>query len=249
MTNRPEKMNVDELVAIDVHTHAEISVRDPQPPTIFQEAAQKYFKHAHDSQPTIPQIAAYYRERKMACVIFSVDGLRARGIKPVSNEEVAELAAENSDVMIPFASIDPASGAAGVREARRLIEHYGVKGFKFHPQFQEFFPDDRAAYPLYEVIAEHELPALFHTGHSGMGTGMPGGGGIRLKYGNPMHVDDVAVDFPTMPIVLAHPSWPWQDEASVDRLAQAAGLHRPLGLVAEVFPAAARAIREHTAET
>ncbi len=110
------------------------------PPTIFQEAAQKYFKHAHDSQPTIPQIAAYYRERKMACVIFSVDGLRARGIKPVSNEEVAELAAENSDVMIPFASIDPASGAAGVREARRLIEHYGVKGFKFHPQFQEFFP-------------------------------------------------------------------------------------------------------------
>ena len=47
----------------------------------------------------------------------------------------------------------------------------------------------------------------------GMGTGMPGGGGIRLKYGNPMHVDDVAVDFPTMPIVLAHPSWPWQDEA------------------------------------
>ena len=205
-------MNVDELVAIDVHAHAEISVRDPQPPTMFQEAAQKYFKHDHP-RPTIPEIAAYYRERKMACVIFSVDGFRARGIKPVPNEEVAELAAENADVMIPFASIDPKSGASGVREARRLIDHYGVKGFKFHPQFQEFFPDDRSAYPLYEVIAEHELPALFHTGHSGMGTGMPGGGGIRLKYGNPMHVDDVAVDFPTMPIVLAHPSWPWQDEA------------------------------------
>ena len=109
-------MNLDELVAIDVHTHAEISVRDPQPPTVFQEAAQKYFKHEHDTQPTIPEIAAYYRERKMACVIFSVDGLRARGIKPVSNEEVAELAAENADVMIPFASIDPASGAA--RRAR-----------------------------------------------------------------------------------------------------------------------------------
>jgi predicted TIM-barrel fold metal-dependent hydrolase len=69
------------------------------------------------------------------------------------------------------------------------------------------------AYPLYEVIAEAGLPALFHTGHSGMGTGMRGGGGIRLKYGNPMDVDDVAVDFPDMPIILAHPSWPWQDEA------------------------------------
>jgi predicted TIM-barrel fold metal-dependent hydrolase len=207
------KMDVDALVAIDVHAHAEISLRDPQPPTVFQEGAKKYFKHDHGASPTIPEIAAYYRERKMACVIFSVDGERARGIKPVSNEEVAELAAENADVMIPFASIDPARGLEGVREARRLIEHYGVRGFKFHPQFQEFFPNDRMAYPLYEVIAEAALPALFHTGHSGMGTGLPGGGGIRLKYGNPMDVDDVAVDFPTMPIVLAHPSWPWQDEA------------------------------------
>ena len=42
---------------------------------------------------------------------------------------------------------------------------------------------------------------------------MPGGGGIRLKYGNPMDIDDVAVDFPDMPIILAHPSFPWQDEA------------------------------------
>ena len=149
----------------------------------------------------------------MACVIFTVDGERARGQKRISNEEVAEAANENSDVMIPFASIDPAKGRMGAREARNLIENYGVKGFKFHPQFQEFFPNDRMAYPLYEVIAEHKLPALFHTGHSGMGTGMPGGGGIRLKYGNPMHVDDVAVDFPDMPIILAHPSWPWQDEA------------------------------------
>ena len=206
-------LNLETLTAIDVHAHAEISIRDPQPPSIFSAGAKKYFKHEHDSPPTIPQIAAYYRERNMACVIFSVDGERARGIKPVSNEEVAELAAENSDVMIPFASIDPARGAEGVREARRLIEHYGVRGFKFHPQYQEFFPNDRSAYPLYEAIAEAELPALFHTGHSGMGTGLPGGGGIRLKYGNPMDVDDVAVDFPAMPIVLAHPSWPWQDEA------------------------------------
>ena len=57
------------------------------------------------------------------------------------------------------------------------------------------------------------MPAVFHTGHSGIGSGMPGGGGIRLKYSNPMYVDDVAVDFPAMPIVLAHPSFPWQEEA------------------------------------
>jgi predicted TIM-barrel fold metal-dependent hydrolase len=207
-------INVDSLVAVDVHTHAEVSSRDREDATAraFQDAAQKYFKH-DQPRPTIPEIAAYYRERKIACVIFSVDAHRVRGLKAVSNEEVAELAAENDDIMIPFASIDPGRGEEGVREARRLIEHFGVRGFKFHPQFQEFEPNDRAVYPLYEVIAEAKLPAVFHTGHSGIGTGMPGGGGIRLKYGNPMLVDDVAVDFPDMPIILAHPSWPWQDEA------------------------------------
>jgi hypothetical protein len=207
-------MKIDELVAIDVHVHAEVSVRDPgnEFSDTYQEAARKYFKEK-GPRPTIPETAQYYRERKMGCVIFSVDSESARGRRTVSNEEVAELAAENSDVMIPFASIDPGKGKMGVRLARRLIEHYGVKGFKFHPQVQEFFPNDRHVYPLYEVIAEAKLPALFHTGHSGMGTGMPGGGGIRLKYGNPLYVDDVAVDFPDMPIILAHPSWPWQDEA------------------------------------
>jgi predicted TIM-barrel fold metal-dependent hydrolase len=206
------RINLADLVAIDVHTHAEISSRDPQKPTKFHAAAQQYFKH-ENPRPTIPEIAKYYRERKIACVIFPVDGEAARGDKPVSNIEVAELAAENDDIMIPFASIDPSRGAEGVREAKVLIRDYRVRGFKFHPQYQEFFANDRNAYPLYEVIAEAGLPALFHTGHSGMGTGMPGGGGIRLKYGNPMDVDDVAVDFPEMPIILAHPSWPWQDEA------------------------------------
>jgi predicted TIM-barrel fold metal-dependent hydrolase len=69
------------------------------------------------------------------------------------------------------------------------------------------------AYPFYEVIEEAGLPALSHTGHSGVGSGMRGGAGIRLKYSNPIHVDDVAVDFPDLKIVLAHPSFPWQDEA------------------------------------
>ena len=97
--------------------------------------------------------------------------------------------------------------------ARKLISEYGVKGFKFHPQVQDFNPNDKLAYPLYEVIAEAKLPALFHSGQTGVGAGTRGGSGVRLKYGNPMLVDDVAVDFPDMPIVLAHPSFPWQEEA------------------------------------
>jgi predicted TIM-barrel fold metal-dependent hydrolase len=78
---------------------------------------------------------------------------------------------------------------------------------------QAFYPNDRGAYPLYEVISEYGLIALFHTGQTGVGAGTRGGGGIRLKYSRPLFLDDVAVDFPDMDIILAHPSFPWQDEA------------------------------------
>ncbi|MBV9231058.1 MAG: amidohydrolase [Chloroflexi bacterium] len=207
-------MDVKNLVAIDVHVHAEVSHQHPDDPSTqaIQEAAKQYFK-SEGTRPTIPEIAAYYRERKMACVVFTVDTESTTGRVRVSNEEIAQAAAEYPDVLIPFASIDPAKGKMGAREARRLIEHFGVRGCKFHPQAQEFYPNDRSAYDLYEIIAEARLPALFHTGHSGIGTGARGGGGIRLKYGNPMYLDDVAVDFPDMPIIMAHPSFPWQDEA------------------------------------
>jgi hypothetical protein len=206
-------MKVQDLVAIDVHTHAEVSCRSPHDEygREFDEAASKYFKLGQ--RPTIPETIAYYRERKMGFVMFPVDAEFEMGRRRIPNEEVAQAAAENRDVMIAFASIDPHKGRMGVREARRLITEHGVRGFKFHPTAQGFFPNDRMAYRLYEVVAEAKLPAIFHSGHSGMGTGMRGGGGLRLKYSNPMYIDDVAVDFPDMPIVIAHPSWPWQDEA------------------------------------
>ena len=205
-------IDVDRVRAIDVHTHAEVSRdgHDPMPPEL-REAAQRYFRGG-GGRPTAEDVAAYYREREMACVIFTVDYESKSGRPPVANEEVAEAAAANPDVLIPFASVDPARPDAPER-ARRLIRDHGVKGFKFHPNIQAYFPNDRKAYPLYEVIADAGLPALFHTGHSGIGSGVPGGGGLRLKYSNPIYVDDVAADFPELPIVLAHPSFPWQDEA------------------------------------
>jgi predicted TIM-barrel fold metal-dependent hydrolase len=68
-------------------------------------------------------------------------------------------------------------------------------------------------YPLYDAIQELGVPTLFHTGQTGIGAGLPGGRGIKLRYSNPMLLDDVAADFPHLMIVLAHPSVPWQDEA------------------------------------
>ncbi|HZO00347.1 MAG TPA: amidohydrolase family protein [Burkholderiales bacterium] len=204
-------MNVKDLLAIDVHTHAwksALAVDDKL--TASQEAMGRYFRYQPQHQ-TVTEMAQMYRKLKMGFVVFTVDSPREP--RKITNEEIAELAHKESDVAIPFASINPHRGPEGVKAAKRLITEYRVRGFKFHPSVQEFFPNDRMAYPLYEVIAEAKLPALFHTGQTGIGARTPGGGGIRLKYSNPLYLDDVAADFPDMPIILAHPSFPWQEEA------------------------------------
>ena len=204
--------------AIDFHTHAEepcCGHRDDGY-NEFQAGMAKYFKNpagAEGMLPTVQDTAHYYRERNIAAVIFPVDAERETGFRRYANEEVAEICAANDDILIPFASIDPHKGKAGAREARRLVRDFGVKGFKFHPTMQGFFPNDReTAYAMYEAIAEEGAIALFHTGQTGVGSGMHGGMGMRLKYSNPIHLDDVAVDFPDMRIVLAHPSFPWTEE-------------------------------------
>jgi predicted TIM-barrel fold metal-dependent hydrolase len=198
-------MQTQNLVAIDTHVHIESNTDNAA-----DQAARKYFRET-GPRPTPQEVAEYYRSRKIGCVVFSVDE-RLTGRPQVPNEEVAALAAANADIMLAFASVDPTRGFDAVSVADRLIAH-GIRGFKLHPPLQQFHANDRMAYPFYEVVAAAKLPVILHTGHSGIGTGMPGGGGVRLKYGNPMDIDDVAVDFPDMPIIMAHPSFPWQDEA------------------------------------
>ena len=115
-------MNIQDLVAIDVHTHAEVSCRH-EPDEVwktFEDASAKYFKAG--KRPTIAETIAYYRERKIGLVMFTVDSEFEIGARRIPNEEVADAARENSDIMMAFASIDPHKGKMGVREARRLIE-------------------------------------------------------------------------------------------------------------------------------
>jgi predicted TIM-barrel fold metal-dependent hydrolase len=213
-------VNPADLVAIDVHVHAEVSdVGHTALPQELGAAAQKHFKGA--GLPSTDEIAEFYRAQRMACVLFTVDAQAATGHPPIANTEIAAAGAKHPDVIIPFASLDPARGAAAVREARRLVDQKGIRGFKFHPSLQGFHPSDRSVYPLYAQIEASGVPALFHSGQTGIGAGVRGGGGIRLKYANPMELDDVAVDFPDLTIILAHPSFPWQDEAL------AVAVHKP----------------------
>lgn len=206
-------MNIDRLVAIDVHTHVEQDGHgcfslDQE----LMDASAQYFRADQDRTPTVAAIAEHYRERDMAAVVFTVDAASGTGHPALSSEEILDGAAEFPDVLIPFGSVDPHAGKAAVARIRALVER-GARGFKFHPSLQAFEPNDPQYYPLYEAIAEAGVPALFHTGQTGIGAGLPGGHGIKLRYSAPMLLDDVAADFPDLTIVMAHPSVPWQDEA------------------------------------
>ncbi|MET0820656.1 MAG: amidohydrolase family protein [Aeromicrobium sp.] len=230
-------MDVDSLVAIDVHTHVEadghghFSLDDE-----LMDASAAYFKADQLRTPTIDQIAEHYRERSMAAVVFTVDASSETGHPALSSEEIAEGAARNNDVLIPFGSVDPRRGQEAVDRARRLIEEHGVRGFKFHPSLQGFRPDDERWYPLYEVLQEAGMVALFHTGQTGIGAGLPGGRGIKLRYSDPMLVDDVAADFPGLEIILAHPSVPWVD-SSISIATHKANVHIDLsGWRPKYFP-------------
>ena len=203
-------MRTESLAAIDVHVHIEVDCHghlslDDE----LIEASAKYFRADHDRTPTLEQIADLYRSMNMAAVVFTVDASTATGHPSISSEEIAAQAAEHSDVLIPFGSVDPRRGAAAVAHARSLVADHGVKGFKFHPSLQGFAPNDPAFYPLWEQIESLGVPALFHTGQTGIGAGLPGGRGIKLRLSDPMLVDDVAADFPGLTVILAHPSVPW----------------------------------------
>ncbi|MEP9416095.1 4-hydroxyphenyl-beta-ketoacyl-CoA hydrolase [Gordonia sp. VNQ95] len=206
-------IDFDVIDAIDIHTHVEIdgcghhSVDDE-----LMAASAKYFKSGEERTPTIETMAALYRERNIAAVVFTVDATSASGHVPNSVEEIAEKAAQFNDVLIPFGSVDPLQGKAAIKRVHRLVDEFGVRGFKFHPSMQGFEPNDRQFYPLYEAIVEAGVPALFHTGQTGIGAGLPGGHGIKLRYSDPMLLDDVAADFPDLTIVMAHPAVPWVDQ-------------------------------------
>lgn len=223
MSRYEPAIDLGAIQALDMHTHVHSSVdEDPEVANKTLAAMAKYFKAEELPPGTLPDLAEYYRKRNIAAVTFTVDQGPSVTPQPVlTNDEIVDLAAANNDVIIPFASVHPDRGEEGARLAERLITQNGVRGFKFHPNAMAFFPNDRKAYQLYEVLNEHRIPALFHTGQSGAGAGTRGGGGMRLKYSNPLHLDDVAVDFPDMPIVLAHPSFPWQEEAL------AVAVHKP----------------------
>jgi uncharacterized protein len=199
--------------AIDTHVHVETDGRGNYAlDAELLAASAAYFRSGAERTPTVDQIAGHYRERRLAAVVFTVDAHTATGHPALSGMDILEQAARHADVLVPFASVDPHDGADAVALLRDLAAA-GARGLKLHPSLQAFRPDDPALRPLYATAAELGLPVIFHTGQCGIGAGLPGGRGIKLRYSDPILIDDVAADFPELAVIMAHPSVPWQDTA------------------------------------
>jgi len=153
-----------------------------------------------------------YKSLDLMGIIFSIDSETRSGDRYVGNDYVAGVVRKYPEQFIGFASVDPWKGAIAVRELERAVNELGLRGLKLMPITQAFFPNDQRFYPLWEKCAELGVPALFHTGQTGIGAGTPGGGGLKLKYSQPLCLDDVAADFPNLTIIMAHPAVPWQVE-------------------------------------
>jgi hypothetical protein len=206
--------------AIDVHVHPSTPEFTDLALGAYGPACEAHFRTTLPRH-RVDEMAAVFRDADVFGVLLAWDAETNTGLPPVTNDFVARCVRDHPDAFCGFASVDPLKGDAAVTELERAVRMLGLRGLKLHPTAQGFRPDDRAVYPIWEAADALRIPVLVHTGTTGLGAGMPGGGRMKLEPSRPIHLDAVAADFPDLQIVMAHPAWPWQDEQL------AVALHKP----------------------
>jgi uncharacterized protein len=202
---------LDEPRAIDVHAH--------QPTSEFlHDAGGQMMKDAADrfgadlETDTYDNMIAEYREAGVGrAVLLGWDAETNTGNPPVPNDYVADVRDEYPEFFVGFGSVDPLKDDC-VEEAIRCVDDLDLSGFKFQQIAQGFDPSDPAHDELWATIEELGVPSVFHGGNSTLGACSPGGRGLKIKYGNPMLIDDVAAEHPDLQILIAHPAYPWEKE-------------------------------------
>jgi|TARA_B100000686_G_scaffold122143_1_gene129384 predicted TIM-barrel fold metal-dependent hydrolase len=207
------------MKAIDMHVHI------PRQPGLeksdMEQTLRNYFKLG-ESVEDVENMAKRYESMDMMGVLVSINSETSTGEKGDSNDYISEIVTSYPGRFIGFAAIDPWQGKASVEELERAVKDLSLRGLKLHPVQQAFHPNDEKFYPLYEKAMELNIPVLFHSGMAASGSGMAGGGGMKLKYSAPIPgMDDVAADFPHLTVIMAHPGWPWIEEQI------AVALHKP----------------------
>jgi hypothetical protein len=197
--------------AIDMHVHLPTGSFLNGAIKPYRSPAEKFFRSAVPIRD-MEEVARLYEELDVIGVLLAWDAETATGLPPLTNDEVADVVRKYPKQFVGFASVDPWKGERAFDEMERAITELGLRGAKFHPGVQAFYPNDQRFFPLYEKITRLDVPALFHTGTNALGAGTPGGMNIRLDHTRPIYLDHVAAEFPELTIIGAHPSWPWHDE-------------------------------------
>jgi predicted TIM-barrel fold metal-dependent hydrolase len=196
---------------IDMHVHLPTASFLDGAIKPYRAPAEQFFRISVPVRE-LEEMALLYEELDAIGVLLAWDAETATGLPRLGNDEVADIVKRYPGRFVGFASVDPWKGKWAIREIERAVTELGLIGAKFHPGIQDFYPNDKRFYPLYEKISQLGIPALFHTGTSGLGAGMPGGMQIRLDRTRPIYLDELAADFPTLTIIGAHPAWPWHEE-------------------------------------
>lgn len=222
--------------AIDIHAHPGTQEWEDSM-NKFHQSHRDYYKMT----PTVKTLAEQtedYRKIDVKVMMIALDCEAKMGVPIISNDFIAGLTKQHPDVYLPgWAMVDPWKGEKAIQEIERAIKVLGLFGVKFQQSMQEFFPNDRRFYPIWEACASLKVPVMFHTGTTGIAAGMPGAMGFHLKYTRPIpYIDDVAADFPNLTIVAAHPSWPWQDEMIAVALSKGNVLMELSGWAPRYFP-------------
>ena len=200
------------MKAIDVHAH--LTTKEMMGDSLgkYNEAMQKYYKFEMKFKSP-EEMAQDFIKADVKAFLMGWDAETASGLPKFKNDMLADIVKKFPDAFLGgFAGVDPWKGEMAVAEIERASKKLGLIGVKFQAAVQGFFPNDQRFYPLWETCQALGLPVQFHTGTTGIGAGLPGGMGIKLKYCHPMYLDDVAADFPNLTIIACHPSWPWQEE-------------------------------------
>jgi predicted TIM-barrel fold metal-dependent hydrolase len=196
--------------AIDFHVHLPTTEWLDGSLAGYIEPAERYFRSSVVRR-TIDELAAEYAALDIVAVLLAWDAETATGRPRIPNEVVADACERHPATFVGFGSVDPHKGEAAVAEVER-IRALGLRGVKLHPTMQAFTPDDERHRPIFDACERLGLIALFHTGTSGIGAGLPGGQGLRLDPSRPIHLDAVAAAHPNLQVIAAHFGWPWHLE-------------------------------------
>lgn len=156
-------------------------------PAGFDEYARRY------SDPGAFEELLAAEDVDYACVLAELSHVTT-GV--CSNEQVRDFCRGRSR-LIPFCDLNPYLYTDLGDSLRRKVEEEGFRGVKLYPTYQHYYLNDPRIYPLYQAAQELGVPVLIHTGSSVFQ-------GARIKYGDPIHLDDVANDFPRLNLVMAH---------------------------------------------